>query len=129
MRVLIIDDSAVIRKIIEGALRQADLHVDTVLHAGNGLEGLAVLEAAKAAGAAIDLILSDVHMPIMDGLAFLLERKQRNLAPDVPVVMITADGTDPSVARALAAGAQGYISKPFTLAEIQRRVTSLLAVA
>jgi len=126
VRVLIIDDSMVIRKVVESVLRQADLGVDEVVLAANGLQGLEILERVSADGLELDLILSDVHMPVMDGLEFLLERKRRGLAVGVPVVMITADGSDPQVMAAVAAGAQGYISKPFTLAQIRECVVSLL---
>jgi two-component system chemotaxis response regulator CheY len=114
------------RKIVEAALRHASLDVSAVLHASNGLEGLAELERIGAHGESLDLILCDVHMPVMDGLGFLKERPRRNLAPGVPVVMITADSTDPYLLLAMAAGAQGYIAKPFTLEQMRTRVVSLM---
>jgi two-component system chemotaxis response regulator CheY len=126
--VLIMDDSMVIRKVVESVLRLAGLGVDEVVFAANGLQGLEALERATGVGRELDLILSDVHMPVMDGLEFLLERQRRGLAAGVPVVMITADGTDPQVVAAMAAGAQGYISKPFTLEQIRECVASLLPV-
>jgi two-component system, chemotaxis family, chemotaxis protein CheY len=129
MRILIVDDSVVMRMIVERALRHAGIDLDEVLQAANGAEGLAALELAAASGAPFDLILSDVHMPVMDGLDFLLEKQRRNLAPGVPVIMITADDKDSHVSRAIAAGAQGYISKPFTLEQIRARVVSLLLSA
>jgi two-component system chemotaxis response regulator CheY len=114
------------RKIVEAALRHAGPEVSAVLHASNGLEGLAELERAAARGESFDLVLCDVHMPVMDGLGFLKERPRRNLAPGVPVVMITADATDPYLLLAIAAGAQGYIAKPFTLEQMHTRVVSLM---
>ena len=126
MRVLIVDDSVVMRMIVERMLRHAGIHLDEVLQAANGVEGLAVLDHAAASGDQFDLILSDVHMPIMDGLEFLLEKLRRNLAPGVPFVMLTADCNDPSAIRAVAAGAQGFISKPFTVAQMQNSLASLL---
>jgi two-component system chemotaxis response regulator CheY len=126
MRVLIVDDSIVMRKIVELALRHAGLDLTDVVHAANGAAGLAALEEAKATTACFDLILSDIHMPVMDGLQFLAEKQRRNLAPGVPVVMITADNTDPDLLRAIAAGGAGFISKPFTLQQMQSRVRDLL---
>jgi two-component system chemotaxis response regulator CheY len=117
------------RKIVEAALRHAGLDVDAVLQACNGLEGLTELERAAARGQSFDLILCDVHMPIMDGLGFLKERPRRNLAPGVPVVMITADAADPHLLLAIAAGAQGYIAKPFTLEQMHTQVASLMPSA
>jgi two-component system chemotaxis response regulator CheY len=126
MRILIIDDSVVMGKIVENALRHSGLKLREVLHAANGVEGLAALENAAALNESLDLILCDVHMPVMDGLGFLLEKPKRNLAPSVPVVMITADESDPHLLQAIATGAQGYISKPFTLEQMQTSVASLL---
>lgn len=129
MRVLIIDDSAVMRKIVESALRHSGLWLDEVLQAANGMEGLAAIEKAASHDEPLDLILCDVHMPGMDGLGFLLEKPLRDLAPKVPVVMITADAADPHLLRAIAAGAQGYISKPFTVQQVRAILSSVLESA
>ena len=111
------------RKIVESALRHAGLETAEILMAANGAEALAALDQS------LDLILCDVHMPVMDGVVFLAEKSRRGLAPDVPVMMITADSSDPHLLQAIAAGAQGYITKPFTLEQIQTRVTTLLSNA
>ena len=62
----------------------------------------------------------------MDGLQFLEQRRTEGLAPGVPVVMITTEGSEPLVLRAIAAGAQGYICKPFTADQIRARLLPLL---
>jgi two-component system chemotaxis response regulator CheY len=123
MRVLIIDDSMVMRRIVETALRHSGVEITEVLVARNGSEGLAVLEQTAAP---LDLILCDVHMPVLDGPGFLLEKRNRNLAPQVPVVMITADTSDPHLLRSIAAGAQGYIAKPFTLEQMHAGIAPVL---
>ena len=128
MRALIIDDSAVMRKVIERALRQAGLELSEVLQASNGEEALQTLRDNQGSGA-LALILSDINMPVMDGLQFLEARKQENLAQDVPVVMITTEGNESFVLRAIAAGAQGYICKPFTAEQVKARVLPLLRAA
>ena len=125
VRVLIVDDSVVMRKVVEGALRHTGLDLAEVLHAANGMEALAAIENSAAENQPLNLILCDVHMPEMNGLEFLLEKQRRNLAPGVPLVMITADASDPQVLRAVAAGAQGYLLKPFTLEQIKTCVASL----
>ncbi|MBB5331046.1 response regulator [Tunturiibacter gelidiferens] len=128
MRALIIDDSAVMRKVIERALRQAGLELSEVLQASNGEEALQTLRDNQGSGA-LALILSDINMPVMDGLQFLEARKQENLAQGVPVVMITTEGNESFVLRAIAAGAQGYICKPFTAEQVKARVLPLLRAA
>ncbi len=123
MRALIVDDSAVMRKVVERALRQAGIELTEVLQAGNGEEALAALRSDEGL---LDLILSDINMPTMDGLAFLEQRTRENLAPGVPVVMITTEGSEPIVLRALAAGARSYICKPFTPDQVRARLVPLL---
>ena len=122
MRALIIDDSAVMRKVIERSLRQAGIEQLDVLQAGNGAEALELLRTAPP----LDLILSDINMPGMDGLAFLEGRTAENLAPGIPVIMVTTEASEPLVLRALAAGARGYLCKPFTSDQIKARITPLL---
>lgn len=129
MRALIIDDSAVMRKVIERALRQAGLELTDVLQASNGEEALQTLRENQGSTDALALILSDINMPVMDGLQFLETRKQENLSPGVPVVMITTEGNEAFVMRAIAAGAQGYICKPFTAEQVKARVLPLLRAA
>jgi two-component system, chemotaxis family, chemotaxis protein CheY len=128
VRALIIDDSAVMRKVIERALRQAGLELSEVLQASNGEEALQTLRDNQGS-VELALILSDINMPVMDGLQFLEARKQENLAEGVPVVMITTEGNESFVLRAIAAGAQGYICKPFTAEQVKARVLPLLRAA
>lgn len=129
MRALIIDDSAVMRKVIERALHQAGLEVSEVLQAANGEEALQTLRSESGHPNPLALILSDINMPVMDGLQFLEQRRKENLAQGVPVVMITTEGSEPFVLRAIAAGAQGYICKPFTAEQVKARVLPLLRAA
>ena len=124
VRTLIVDDSSVMRKIVERALRQAGLDSLVVHEACSGTEGLEMLKAAQ-----VDLILSDINMPSMDGLEFLRQIRAQNLAPGVPVVMITTESSEEHVKQAILAGAKGYIRKPFTAEQVKERVLPLLSVA
>lgn len=126
MRALIVDDSAVMRKVIERALRQAGLDFSDVLEASNGEEALQLLRDDPHR---LDLILCDINMPVMDGLQFLRQRLTEDLANEVPVVMITTEGSKPLVLGAIAAGAKGYICKPFTPDQVKARVLPLLPAA
>jgi two-component system chemotaxis response regulator CheY len=124
VRTLIVDDSSVMRKIVERALRQAGLDPLVVHEAGSGIEGIDLLKAQS-----VDLILSDINMPSMDGLEFLRQIRAQNLAPGVPVVMITTESSEEHVKQAIMAGAQGYIRKPFTAEQVKERVLPLLNAA
>jgi two-component system, chemotaxis family, chemotaxis protein CheY len=121
VQALIVDDSSVMRKIVERSLRQAGLESLIVLEAGSGVEGLEVLKAKR-----VDLILSDINMPAMDGLEFVRQLRKQRLAEGVPVVMITTESSEEHVKQAIEAGAIGYIRKPFTADQVKQKVLSLL---
>jgi two-component system chemotaxis response regulator CheY len=123
VRTLIVDDSSVMRKIVARALQQAGLEM-VVFEAGNGSEGVDLLKTQQ-----VDLILSDINMPLMDGLEFLRQLRAQNLAPDVPVVMITTESSEEHVKEAILVGAQGYIRKPFTPEQVKERVLPLIHAA
>ncbi|MGB6679682.1 MAG: response regulator [Terriglobales bacterium] len=122
IRALIIDDSSVMRKIVERSLRQAGIDLAPVLEAGNGAEALVVLQENQ-----VDLILCDVNMPVMDGLEFIKQLPGVPNAKDVPVVMITTEGSESHVVQALSSGARGYIRKPFTPEQVREHVVPVLA--
>ena len=121
IRALIVDDSSVMRKIVERSLRQAGIDLGKVFEAGNGAEALAVLAENQ-----VDLILCDINMPVMDGLEFIKQLPGVANAKDVPVVMITTEGSESHVVQALSCGARGYIRKPFTPQQVQEHVVPLL---
>jgi two-component system, chemotaxis family, chemotaxis protein CheY len=121
LRTLIVDDSSVMRKIVERSLRQAGIDPILVYEAGSGIEGLEVLREKP-----VDLILSDINMPSMDGLEFLRQIRAQNLAPGVPVVMISTESSEEHVKQAIRVGARGYIRKPFTVDQVKERVLPLV---
>ena len=122
IRALIVDDSSVMRKIVERSLRQAGINLTEVLEAGNGIEALSVLNEGR-----VDLILCDINMPVMDGLEFVKQLSGVANAKDVPVIMITTEGSEAHVVQALSCGARGYIRKPFTSDQVKEHVIPVLA--
>jgi two-component system, chemotaxis family, chemotaxis protein CheY len=120
--VLIVDDSSVMRKIVERSLRQAGIEIGQVFEAGNGLEALAVLNERK-----VNLVLCDINMPAMDGLEFVKQLPKVENAKGVPVVMVTTEGSEGHVVQALSAGARGYIRKPFTADQVKEHILPVLA--
>ncbi len=121
IRALIVDDSSVMRKIVERCLRQAGLDLSDVQQASNGVEALAILNQSD-----FDLILSDINMPLMDGLEFVKTIRTLEKAKDIPVVMITTEGGEQHVLEALSLGAKGYIRKPFTPEQVKEHVIPVL---
>ena len=122
IRALIVDDSSVMRKIVERSLRQAGLSLAQVIEAGNGAEALAAVQANQ-----VDLILCDINMPVMDGLEFVKQLAAVEKAKGVPVVMITTEGSEAHVVQAISAGARGYLRKPFTPDQVKEHVLPVLA--
>ncbi len=120
-KVLIVDDSSTMRKIVTRCLRQAGLEFEEVLEAGDGQEALQVLQGAK-----VDLILSDINMPNMDGLAFLKEKAGNDAIKDIPVVMISTESGDDIVTEAKKLGAAGSIKKPFTPDQVNETIMPLI---
>lgn len=118
--VLIVDDSAAIRKILQRVLRQADIPIGSVFEAGDGLEALETLKKQK-----IGLVLSDINMPKMDGLELLSRVKAEEAWKNLPFVMISTEGGQNKVLEAVELGAVGYVRKPFTSEQIKEKLSGL----
>lgn len=119
--VLIVDDSAAIRKILQRVLIQADIQIGKVIEAGDGLEALEQLKDNK-----VGLILSDINMPNMDGLQLLNALRAMPEHKGVPVVMITTEGAQAKVLEAVNLGAAGYVRKPFTAEQIKEKLVGVI---
>jgi two-component system, chemotaxis family, chemotaxis protein CheY len=120
--VLIVDDSAMMRKIVLRALSVAGLEFSSVLEAADGNEGLEVLKSNK-----VQLIMCDINMPGMNGLDMLRAMRTQNIGAGIPVVMVTTESSAERVREAVAAGASGYIRKPFSPEQVKLKVIPLLA--
>lgn len=114
--VLIVDDSTSVRKMVESALRMMRY---SVLTAADGLEALEVLEKKQ-----VDLAIFDVNMPRMDGLSLLKTVRERPEWAELPILMLTTEGQEADIERALTLGATAYMRKPFKpgqlLAQLKR---------
>ncbi|MHC4375370.1 MAG: response regulator [Planctomycetota bacterium] len=114
LKVLIIDDSSLMRKMINRAIRQCAVEVAETFEAENGQEGLQALASHSP-----DLILCDWNMPVMDGIAFVTEARK---SVTTPIIMLTTEGTDSKKAEAMGAGASGYVTKPFTPEKLEEAI-------
>ncbi|MBI3244155.1 MAG: response regulator [Chloroflexi bacterium] len=108
--ILIADDEVMIRRLLTLILESDGYRVTAVV---DGTQMIPAMEADKP-----DLVISDIMMPIMDGLAVLEELKEKPHLADVPVIIVTAAGSPAYVEEALALGAARCIFKPFAKAEI-----------
>ncbi|MDE3166649.1 MAG: response regulator [Acidobacteriota bacterium] len=119
--VLVVDDSAAIRKILQRVLRQTGLAIGAIHEAGDGQEALSVIEQHP-----VHLVLTDINMPKMDGLQLLASLKGSPQWQKVPVVMITTEGGELKVSEAVRLGAAGYVRKPFTADQIKEKLAGIL---
>lgn len=121
-KVLIVEDSPTMRQLIAFALKR--IRGIKIVEANDGVDGLKKLSSDK-----FDLILSDINMPIMDGLKLVsLVRRDPNFK-DVPIVIITTEGASEDRERALSLGANDYITKPIQTTQILDVARRLLNIA
>lgn len=119
--VLIVDDSAAIRKILQRVLRQTEMEIGNIIEAGDGVEASNLLKDNK-----VGLILSDINMPNIDGLQFLGKLKSESEFKSVPVIMVTTEGNQTKVMEAVQLGAAGYVRKPFTAEQIKEKLVGIV---
>ena len=118
-RILVIDDSLTIRDLVRYVLEQEGYEV---LDADDGLTGLEILRNEKD----ISLILTDAHMPNMDGLTMVEEIKKEESLSSIPIVVITLETSDKMKGRARDAGANGWIVKPIVREDLVKVVSDIL---
>lgn len=117
--ILVAEDEPHIRRILMTLLETADFDVDM---ATDGREALARLESA----APYDLVITDLMMPHLSGLDVLESLRKLDHRADIPVVMLTAKGQDADRERAMALGAQDFLTKPFSPKKLLARIQDLL---
>ncbi len=123
-KVLLVDDSAVMRKIIQRNIKETGLIVDEFVEAGDVNQALDKVNA----NGDLDLILLDWNMPNMSGIEFVKTLRSLNLSKRIPVVMVTTEGSDAKVSEAKDSGADGYLTKPFTADQLRDTLGDYLLV-
>lgn len=121
MNVVIVDDSAAIRKILRRVLLQTEIPIGTIHEAGDGQDAVRILKEN-----AVNLILSDINMPNMDGIELLRTVKSNSQWSHLPVLMITTEGGQAKVMEALQLGAAGYVRKPFTADQLKEKIIGVV---
>ena len=118
---LVVEDSPMMRQLLVFALaRIKRLHVT---EAEDGVEGLRKLAQGK-----YDLIITDINMPIMDGLKLVKRIRSDEAHKDVPIIIITTEGSQEDRQRAMALGATAYITKPIQAPQVIAKVKELLSI-
>ena len=116
---LVVDDSATMRKIITRTIRKAGLSVaDEIFEAGDGNEALEQID-----GSPVDIILCDINMPGMGGLEFVKKARENDANANTKIVMISTESAEDLIDGIKADGADGYVTKPFTPETIQKELS------
>ena len=117
-RVLIVDDSATMRRMLGFSLRQGGMDVLEAQHGQDALEKLRL--------DAVDLIITDLNMPVMDGIGLIEAIRAEPALSATPILMLTTEGMAEKKDMGRAAGANGWIVKPFDHRKLLAAVTQLL---
>ena len=118
---LVVEDSPMMRQLLVFAL--ARIKRLRVTEAEDGVDGL-----RKLAGGKFDLIITDINMPIMDGLKLVKRIRSDETHKDVPIIIITTEGSQEDRQRAMALGATAYITKPIQAPQVIAKVKELLTI-
>jgi two-component system, chemotaxis family, chemotaxis protein CheY len=116
---LIVDDSVSMRQMVAFTLGRAGFDV---LEAGNGQEGLGQLDAGRP----VDLVITDLNMPVMDGIEFIRQLRGRPASRRTPVLMLTTESHETKKMQGKAAGATGWIVKPFSPDKLVQVIAKVL---
>jgi two-component system, chemotaxis family, chemotaxis protein CheY len=107
--VLVVDDCDLIRRMILKTLRMAQVPLGAAYEAGNGREALGILESNW-----VDLVLTDINMPVMDGLEMLRRMRGSEDLAEIPVIVVSTEGAAPRLSELEEIGIAAYVRKPFT---------------
>lgn len=123
-RVLIVDDSPAMRGFVRRVLDVSGLEVGAVFEAGNGLEALDLMSREW-----VDVILTDINMPHMDGETFVATLAQSASLAPVPVIVISTDATTTRMDHLRALGVRGYLAKPFLPETLREEIERVMEAA
>jgi two-component system chemotaxis response regulator CheY len=118
---LVVEDSPTMRQLISFSLKR--FKNAKIVEAVDGVDALKKLSTDR-----IDLILTDINMPVMDGLKLVSLVRQNPMLKAVPIIIITTEGAEEDRERGMALGANAYISKPIQSSHLIKTISELLAV-
>lgn len=123
IRVLIVDDSPAMRTFIIRVFKLSGLEIEECLQACNGQDALELLKDHS-----VDIILTDVNMPTMNGEEFLQNLYEDERLRTIPVLVVSTDGSEHRVQRMMSLSAKGYLRKPFSPEHLREKMEDLLGM-
>jgi two-component system, chemotaxis family, chemotaxis protein CheY len=121
--ILIVDDSQTIRSMLERSLTMTGLPIDAVIQAQHGREALDILAAMW-----VDIVFTDIHMPELDGIGLITAMQASKEFKDIPIVVVSTEGSASRISELTRKGIKGYLRKPFTPEKIRDVIVSTLGV-
>ena len=118
---MIVDDSATMRKIIMRTMRMSGLDFDQTVEAGNGAEAL-----EKLKGSAVDIVLCDINMPEMGGMELVKKVREMPSCENTKIIMVSTESSQELIDGVIADGANGFITKPFTPEKFQEELAPFM---
>jgi len=118
---MIVDDSATMRKIVIRTVRMSGLNISRVEEAGNGAEALEKLNANP-----VDILLCDINMPEMSGMELVKKVREIAACADTKIIMVSTESSQEVIDGTIADGANGYITKPFTPEKFQEKLSPFM---
>ena len=122
MKLLVVDDSSTMRRIIKNTLQRLG-HKD-ILEGGDGVEGWNALNSNPD----VDMLITDWNMPEMNGLELVKKVRADARFSDLPIIMVTTEGGKAEVITALKAGVNNYIVKPFTPQVLKEKLGAVMGI-
>lgn len=119
--IMVVDDSETIRSVLERSLAMTKLPIESVIKAENGADALEKLKSAW-----VDIVFSDIHMPVMDGIAFFEAMRKDPELREIPVVIVSTEGSATRIEALKEKGIKGYLRKPFTPEKLRDIIISTL---
>ena len=118
---MIVDDSATMRKIIMRTVRMSGLDFERTEEAGNGVEALEKLNAAP-----VDIMLCDINMPEMSGTEVVKKVRELPACAETKIIMVSTESSEEIVNGVISDGANGFITKPFTPEKFQEKLSPFM---
>ncbi len=123
VKILVVDDSAVARRVVIKTLEMSGSAVSEIVQAADGSQGLAAVARERP-----DLVITDLNMPVMDGIEMLMKLREAPETNELPVIVVSTEGSETRLAQVRAAHA-AFVRKPFTPEELVRAVISAITGA
>jgi two-component system chemotaxis response regulator CheY len=121
-KIMVVEDSELLHRMYDLIFMSFKSKGGQVIHANNGKEAFEKLKLYPDTS----LIILDINMPVMSGLEFLMQRNKMKVYQDIPVVIVSTEGSEEDTIRGLEAGAKAYIKKPFQPSSLLKIVEKLL---